>query len=411
MHEQFPSWICCQLGARRHYETPRALHHSAELACLITDAWVVPGRGLFSVPLPFPLLSKLRQRFHSDLSQSSVSHFTAATIGFELRQELDRLSGWERIVARNCWFQKKAIQLLKSLSIEAPQPTLFSYSYAALDLFRYAKLRGWRTILGQIDPGPVEEKMVWEEHQKHPEYQSKWQPAPSTYWTNWQEECQLADRIIVSSPWSRQALLECGIGADKIDVIPIAYEPPIPQEFTRSYPANFSNQRPLRVLFLGQVILRKGIAALLKAAELLHDAPIEFWLVGSCQIEKPPHLKSHPKIRWFDTVSRHATDRYYQQADIFIFPTLSDGFGITQLEAKAWQLPIVASPFCGQVVRDRIDGLLLNAVNPEEIAQALQFCLNHPQQLEQFSRESRDLRSFSLATLQKSLQKIPYATV
>lgn len=404
-----PSWICCQLGARRHYETPRSLHRAGELACLMTDAWVVPHRGLLRLPLPKP--SKLRQRFHQDLATAPVWGFTASAIAFELRQEFDGVSGWERIIARNRWFQKKALERLASLSLAAPHVTLFSYSYAALELFRYAKTRGWRTILGQIDPGPVEEKIVWQEHQKHPQYRSQWQPAPSSYWRDWQQECQLADRIIVSSPWSHQALLEAGIQAAKLHVIPIAYDPPVSQNFTRSYPSSFCQQRPLRVLFLGQVILRKGIAALLQAVELLHDEPIEFWLVGECEIEKTPHLQSHPKLHWIDRVDRQTTRAYYQQADVFLFPTLSDGFGITQLEAKAWQLPIVASAFCGQVVRDRLDGLILNAVTPEDIASALRFCLNHPQQLQEFSRNSADLRAFSLANLQHCLQEIPYAPI
>ena len=40
----------------------------------------------------------------------------------------------------------------------------------------------------------------------------------------------------------------------------------------------------MRVLFLGQVNLRKGIARLLEAAQNLRDAPVEFWIVGPVQI-------------------------------------------------------------------------------------------------------------------------------
>jgi glycosyltransferase involved in cell wall biosynthesis len=35
-----------------------------------------------------------------------------------------------------------------------------------------------------------------------------------------------------------------------------------------------------------------------------------------------------------------------------VFPTFSDGFGLTQLEAQAWILPIITTNFCGKLVED-----------------------------------------------------------
>jgi glycosyltransferase involved in cell wall biosynthesis len=80
------------------------------------------------------------------------------------------------------------------------------------------------------------------------------------------------------------------------------------------------------------------------------------------------------------------TADYYQKADVFIFPTLSDGFGLTQLEA---QLPIIASQFCGEVVQDGINGLVLAAVTGETITQALKFCLQHPQELQMLAENAQ----------------------
>jgi glycosyltransferase involved in cell wall biosynthesis len=411
MPEQLPFWICCQLGAREHYAIPRALYQAGQLAHLITDAWVAPQSALNR--LPTPVLAHLRDRFHSDLAQASIHAFTSSLIRFELAQRIKKTSGWERIIARNCWFQKQAVQ---SLNIITPQlnsrPTLLAYSYAALELFRYAKTRGWRTILGQIDPGLVEEKLVLEEHAKHPNYQSTWQPAPPRYWASWQEECSLADRIVVNSLWSSQALQQVGIPANKIDIIPLAYQPPEQaRDFIRTYPPAFSAERPLRVLFLGQIILRKGIAALLEAAELLRDQPIEFWLVGSQGVAKPSQVQDQDRVKWIGSVPRSAAAKYYQQADVFLFPTLSDGFGLTQLEAQAWKLPIIASRFCGEVVKDEVSGLILQEVTGEALANALQLCLNNPRQLEAFAKATTNLSAFNLSQLQHHLQTLPYAVV
>ncbi|WP_138506410.1 glycosyltransferase family 4 protein [Nostoc sp. PA-18-2419] len=412
MIKKLSSWICYQLGAREHYAIPRSLHKAGQLAHFITDTWLPPHSILNR--LPKPLLVNLRERFHADLAPASVHAFNSSLIHFEIAQKIQKKTGWEQIVAHNDWFQENATQLLYKLdaqlsSLNSP-PTFFAYSYAALKLFRYAKAKGWRTILGQIDPGPFEEKLVMAEHARHPTYQSNWQPAPSYYWTRWQEECSLADTIVVNSLWSSEALQKAGIPKYKIDIIPLAYQPPKQADnFVRTYPTVFSNERPLRVLFLGQVILRKGLAALIEAAELLRDRPIEFWLVGSqgISISQP----SHDKLQWIGSVSRSSTAIYYQQADVLLFPTLSDGFGLTQLEAQAWKMPIITSRFCGEVIKNQVNGLILPEVSGQAIAQALKFCLNNPWQLKAFAKQSTDTSCFSLSQLQQSLLALPYAVV
>ncbi|MBS9392764.1 MAG: glycosyltransferase family 4 protein [Dolichospermum sp. LBC05a] len=406
-------WICCQLGAREHYSIPRALYQSQQINCLITDTWIT-NKSLFYYLAQGRLLN-LRERFHPDLSPASVYSFTNSLISFELQQKVKQTSGWQKIIARNEWFQERTVDLLKQITPKLAklnqQPILFAYSYAALDILRYAKSQGWRTILGQIDPGIIEENIVREEHSKHKNCKSNWQPAPPQYWKNWQLECELADKIVVNSSWSNQALQQVCIPEKKIEVIPLAYE--LGQKFTndvRTYPQSFSKKRPLKVLFLGQIIFRKGIASLLEAAKLLENKPIEFWLVGSLGITQP-ELAEYKQIKWIGSVPRSATASYYREADVFLFPTLSDGFGLTQLEAQAWKLPIIASRFCGEVVKEQVNGLLLPEVTPEAIAEALNFCLDHPQHLQTFSDNSIHPSEYNLLKLQHHLQELAYAII
>ncbi|OLT61237.1 glycosyltransferase family 4 protein [Moorena bouillonii] len=410
MSEAFASWICCQIGAREHYAIPRSLHQQGNLSHLITDAWITPQSPLNY--LPKNLLTSLRDRFHPDLGQASTHAFTNSLIQLEIQQRLQKVRGWEQIIARNHWFQQNAVNYLAKIAPKFNKPPiLFTYSYAALDILQFAKAQGWRTVLGQIDPGIVEEKIVAQAHRQYPHYQSTWQPAPPDYWTNWQKECHLADRIVVNSTWSSQALQQVGVPSEKIAVIPLAYQAPTAsQGFVRTYPEHFSPQRPLRVLFLGQVILRKGIFPLLEAARLLQNEPIEFQIVGSLGITLTPAQQNLPNVRWIGSVPRSATSQYYQQADVFLFPTLSDGFGLTQLEAQAWKLPLIVSRFCGEVVKDQENGLILPEVSGEAISQTLQWCLNHPQQLQYFAQNSTNLSQFSLSQLQQNLQHIGFVS-
>jgi glycosyltransferase involved in cell wall biosynthesis len=400
------AWICCQLGAREHYAIPRALHQTNNLALFITDAWVKPRSLLNSVPNP--LLKSLQERFHPDLAEALVQDFTTSLIQFELTQRFRKTSDWDRMIARNQWFQSQAVRHLKrvtSLLVSSnSRPVLFTYSYAALDLLRYAKSQGWYTVLGQIDPGPVEEQIVIAEHQKYPELAPAWQPVPSYYWENWRAECELADRILVNSTWSKQALEQARIAANKIEIVPLTYTSPASAHtFQRTYPSHFSAQRPLRVLFLGLVVLRKGIAALLEAAALLQDEPIEFWMVGSMGIDRSKAML--PNIRWIGAVPRSQVAQYYQQADVFLFPTLSDGFGLTQLEAQAWKLPLIVSRFCGEVVKDGINGLVLSEVSGKAIATALKKILTESELLIHLSKSSGYPFQFSMH-LSEQLQTI-----
>jgi glycosyltransferase involved in cell wall biosynthesis len=398
------NWISCQIGAREHYTIPRALQQQGQLAHLITDAWVSPQSPLNF--LPKSVLANLRERYHPDLGQASVYAFNSSLMRFELTQRLQKKTGWERVIARNQWFQKQTIKTLTRLSGQlTTPPILFSYSYAALEIFRFAKQQGWYTILGQIDPGLWEEKMVTQEYERYPQYRADWQPAPPEYWQSWKEECTLADAIVVNSNWSRQLLEKTGVEPKKIHIIPLVYTPPeAASNFVRTSPELFSQERPLRVLFLGQVILRKGIAAVLDAVQHLEGYPVEFLIVGSVQIEIPSRFQNHPQIRWLGHVNRSETAQYYQMADVFLFPTISDGFGLTQLEAQAWKLPIIASRSCGEVVVDGLNGWILEEVSGNEIADLIQSILRDSAQLRYLSNGLASPLKFSLGNLFQSLQ-------
>ncbi|MEL6929742.1 MAG: glycosyltransferase family 4 protein, partial [Cyanobacteria bacterium J06600_6] len=225
------------------------------------------------------------------------------------------------------------------------------------------------------------------------------------YWSDWQQECKLADRILVNSNWSAQALEKTGIKPAKIITVPLAYQrEQNNSEFTRIYPDQFTKQRPLKVLFLGQIIIRKGIAEILDAITLLTDFPIEFWFVGQIKVNLPRFAINHPQIKWLGEVSRSLTYYYYQQADVFLLPTHSDGFGLTQLEAQAWKLPLITSQFCGSVVKDQINGLILPQITAKAIVNSITFCLENPHKLAELSHGSTEI--VSQFTLEQLSQKI-----
>src|SRR5207248_1735602 len=145
----------------------------------------------------------------------------------------------------------------------------------------------------------------------------------------------------------RDCLEKQKIDSGKLKLVPLAYESPITDTpITPAYPSRFTRERPLRALFLGQINLRKGIARLLEAANALRNEPVEFWMVGPLQCQPPEHLLNLPNVRWFGRATRDQARKYYLEADVFLLPTLSDGFALTQLEAQAHGLPIIGSRRC-----------------------------------------------------------------
>ena len=387
------TWLCCQLGAREHYAVPRALQLNGLLSEFITDLWIRPGTLLHSWK------KRLTGRFHPELASAQVTAPNLSALTFELKASLARENGWKLISERNAWFQRQAVAQLARNNGNRNH-TVFAYSYAATEIFKFARARGWRTILGQIDPGPADERIVAGLHNASGS-KSKWEPAPGQYWDNWRNECSLADQIVVNSAWSRDALIDEGIPAEKISIIPLAYG--AQNDFQRHYPGAFTAERPLRVLFLGQINLRKGVAPLLDAVKLLARENVEFWFVGPIQIDIPKDL---PKCKWFGVAPRIEVDRYYRDADVFILPTFSDGFGLTQLEAQAWKLPVIASRYCGEVVVDGCNGVILEEISGEAIANVLMQLLRSPETLGVMSARSGVSDRFSLRSLATSLSNL-----
>lgn len=404
------TWLCCHLGAREHYAVPRALHAAGRLRTLYTDVWMRPGSGASLVA--GVASQRLRERFHPDLADADVRAFTGAFIAHELAARTRREEGWPSHIARNQWFQAKVTRALQAdAALDGAPGMVFAHSYSAREIFRAAKSANWTTVLGQIDPGPEHFRITEALSQRAPEFGAPPPSPPAVYFEAWRDECALADWILVNSEWSRSALEAAGVPAAKLRVMPLTYRPeadrpPAPE---RQYPASFSSSRPLRALFVGTASVAKGVADLLQAFELLRDQPIELDVVGDRSLVVPERLAGDKRVRWIGRVNRNAVMTEYQAHDVLLFPSHSDGFGMAQVEAQAWGLPIIASRNCGAVVRDGETGLILDEVSPAAIASALRTLLGEPQLLTRFAAASAASRPAGLAQLADVLLELPAA--
>ncbi|HUQ86223.1 MAG TPA: glycosyltransferase family 4 protein [Vicinamibacterales bacterium] len=379
------SWICCHLGAREHYAVPRALHKAGRLAQLITDAWADPRTIEASIAATFS--TRFAQRFHEDLGGVDVRPLSRSLVAHEIQWRLQQREGWDLAMLRNEWFESAAAAKLPETVAE--RTMLFAHSYSAEAIFTEARQRGWTTVLGQIDPGPEHIAAQARLAAGRPEFGGAPAAPPARYFDKWRHECELADWIVVNSDWSRESLMRAGVPERKLRTIALPYERDAHLEFERAYPPAFSDQRPMRVLVVGTASVVKGLADVLLAFDRLDGAPIELWVVGDRALHVPDRFLNNPRIHWVGRVDRHAVMDHYRAGDLLIFPSHSDGFGMAQIEAQGWGLPIVASRHCGRVVRDNETGWLLNEVSPAAIADTLGRAAREPETLARFARACR----------------------
>lgn len=370
--ENSSRWVICQIGAREHYAVARSIARRDALEALVTDAWVRPNSFLRGFDL------RLDGRFHAELSEKLVIAPTWAALRRDGLNRLLRKSQTSTDLSRNAWFQRVSVKALERVARDGRRPVIFAYSYAARDIFAFAKLQGWITILGQIDPGPAEARIVRNLFEKYAPQLPNPAEKPPRYWDLWREETELADHVVVNSDWSRCALEENGVSSSKITVIPLAYEPEGFRSTTRQAVVRFDSKRRLRVLFLGQIILRKGIWELAGAARRLAGAPVEFHLVGAAAPGTETFFRGLDNVILHGPKPRSAAADFYRRCDLFILPTHSDGFAITQWEAIAAGCPVVASRHCGSVVENGRNGILLREVSEEAIYEAIQRVLDEP---------------------------------
>jgi glycosyltransferase involved in cell wall biosynthesis len=271
---------------------------------------------------------------------------------------------------------------------------VFAYSYAALEILEQAKRHGKFAVLGQIDPGLIERRIVLEEEARWPGYVEQPCIPSAAYENRNRREWELADRIVVNSEWSRCCLVEAGAAEEKIRICPLAYEA-VPDWMKRQ--DELKQPERLRVLWLGAVSIRKGFPYLVEAAKRLDQRRVEVVVTGPLEISQQAATRATDLVTFLGPVSRSDAPAVYQSADVFVLPTLSDGFAITQLEAMVYGLPVIATERCGDVVVDGVNGLRIAAGDVDALVNAIERLASDAELRRSMSNEARQTaQRFSL---------------
>lgn len=164
------------------------------------------------------------------------------------------------------------------------------------------------------------------------------------------EEYELAGRVRVASSFSRRTMVERGVPAEKVHLVPYPLGG-VARRFPwhRREPAPPSaSAGPLRVCFVGALGLHKGFGYLLRAARRFGPGRIHVTLVGGTDSRCTRRVLEREGAGLGLAVAPSANpNEALRAAELLVHPTLHDGFGFVVAEAMATGLPVLTTDRCG----------------------------------------------------------------
>lgn len=199
------------------------------------------------------------------------------------------------------------------------------------------------------------------------------------------QELALTNRIVCNSSFTRRTLTANHIPESKIDVIPLGFPEPVAALPDRNWD---------RLVFLnaGTQNLRKALHLLYRAWRLaqIPEKDAELWLIGKMNLPESTREGLPGKVTIRESIPQPDLMDLYLKANVFILPTLADGFGMVITEAMSRGLIVITTENSGgpDLITHGVDGLIIPAGSEEAIRQALSWCLENRDKLPDMSRRA-----------------------
>lgn len=264
---------------------------------------------------------------------------------------------------------------------------IYAYEDVAATTFQVAKERGILCLYDLSTPFYLMKREIYaQESENFPKLAPFLQTSDEPSWKikRKEQEVQLADHIFVASSLTKRSLLDVGIPSERISVIP--YGAPI--EYFHPQPRLDSG---FRVLFVGRVSPRKGVHYLLQAWQALNLSDAELLLVGVNEFPSGWLTQYQDSFRHVPSLPHTALNQYYSSANVLVFPSLVEGFGLVLLEAMACGIPVITTPNTAgpDILTDGVEGFIVPIRNVEALQEKLEWCYRHPQELAEMGKAAR----------------------
>lgn len=265
--------------------------------------------------------------------------------------------------------------------------TIYAYEGTAYHSFREARRLGIRTLYELPSAHWYwEGKLMSEEAERSPAYANllpELDDSPA-YVQGKDEELRLADYVFVPSEHVRRTL-DGVVAEEKIRVLSYGAPPVRPRKAVSR-----DVGQPLRVLFVGSLIQRKGIGYLLQAVDMLRGQ-VKLTLVGRRFRANAKVDEACRRWNWMESLPHAQVLDAMQRADVLVLPSLSEGCALVVLEALACGLPVIVTPNTGSLgfVRDGVEGFVVPICRADAIAERLEALYYDRELLVEMSRRAQ----------------------
>ena len=256
--------------------------------------------------------------------------------------------------------------------------------------FETVRRSGGRAVLSYpIAHNGYQARLYAEEAQLQPAFAAalpRLAELPREYSDRLEAECAMADCILVGSSFVRQTFVAMGYDARKIAVTPYGVDT---ERFSpRTQPRS---DGVFRVLFVGQIGQRKGMSYLLQAYQKFRRPDCELHVVGNYVASHEVYSRYEGSFRHTPNVPQSQLATLFQQADVFVLPSLIEGMPLVVLEAMACGIPVIATNHGAEgIVRDGVDGYLVPIRDAEAIAAQLEQLYRDPALKQQMGLNARE---------------------
>jgi glycosyltransferase involved in cell wall biosynthesis len=262
---------------------------------------------------------------------------------------------------------KKVSNKLASLTFQV----LHSYEDGCSSSFARAKQMGMQCSYElPIAHWATVRRLLAEEAERYP----AWEPTlestrePEEKLFQKEEELRLADRITCPSKFVMDSIPLEIRQKTPCQISPFGSPPDEPVDFEHSQKNNI-----LKLLFVGSMSQRKGLADLFEALKLLKGEPISLSILGQPSMSMEFYRKQLPDFEYYPPCTNSKVRKIMQLHDALVLPSIVEGRALVQQEALSCGLPIIATPNAGgeDLVEEGVTGHLVPIRSPEKIAQAI----------------------------------------
>ncbi|HYP84710.1 glycosyltransferase family 4 protein [Variovorax sp.] len=190
------------------------------------------------------------------------------------------------------------------------------------------------------------------------------------------EELRMADRILVASSFTRRTLDDFPGPLAPIEVVPYGFPPVTGQRHYRDIGSG-----PVKLLFVGNLSQGKGVADLFAAVEAFGPR-FELTVVGRRPVHDNAALNAAlARHRWIPGLPHPEVLALMREHDVFVFPSLFDGFGMVISEAMSQGTPVITTERTVglDLIEHGRNGWICEAANTAALQAALEQVLLRPQ--------------------------------